>query len=162
GLNCIVYKELMKSVRVLLNQLSKADLGLERYKSEIRQIIDVLEKVKALHATSNYRTIIAGGELVQIRLHNPVSDQIFVGEYELSNSLYLLTYLGSHYYSSFKGKIVKCFPINPDGTIPQEHTLNGNSKEMLTNYNEFQALHALTATANWGDSLFRIDGSKLI
>lgn len=163
GIQCNEYKELRKYVRILLNPLSHADVGVERYKSEIKQIIEVLEKVKVLHAASNYTAIIAGGELVQVRLHNPATNQTFVGEYELSNTFYSLNYGGNHCYSSFKGKIVKCFPINADGTIPQEHILTNSSvKDMQTNYTDFQTKYTLTGLGNWMDSLYRTDGTKLI
>jgi len=162
GIDCLEYKQLRKFVKVLLNPLSHADVGVERYKSEIKQIIEVLESVKLLHQSASYSSTIAGGELLQIRLNDPVTGLVNVGEYELSTTLYLLNYAGGNYYSSFRGKIIRCFPINNDGSVTQEYPLTGIVKDMNDNYSDFHTKNNLTPLLSWMDSFYRTDGAKLL
>ena len=44
-----LYLELKKYLRILLNPLSHADVGVERYKGEIKRVIQVVEAIEKLH-----------------------------------------------------------------------------------------------------------------
>lgn len=79
-----MYLELKKYLRILLNPLSHADVGVERYKGEIKRVIQVIEAIEKLHNENTIEVIVAGGEKIQIILSN-VTGELFKGVYELSD-----------------------------------------------------------------------------
>jgi hypothetical protein len=91
GITCSEYLQLRKYLRILLNPLSHADVGVERYKVEIKQVIKIITLIEALHSNHTIEVIIAGGEELQIRQTNAKGD-LCKGIYILSDSLYKLTF----------------------------------------------------------------------
>jgi energy-coupling factor transporter ATP-binding protein EcfA2 len=157
-----LYLELKKFLRILLNPLSHADVGVERYKGEIKRVIQVVEDIEKLHSENTIEVIIAGGEEMQIRQTNENGD-LFKGIYELSDSFYKLTdAAGIISYSSFSGRIIGWEKVEANNTVTNGSIGNTPKKEMQVNHSEFLHRHTLTGSANWMDDLYKIDGTKLI
>jgi len=157
GLDCNEYKELRKYVRVLLNPLSHADVGVERYKAEIKQVVKIIEKINLLHTKFVLSTIIAGGNHIQLRQSK--NGDTYIAEYELKDSLYkIVDDQGNNYFCSFKGKMLG-YKLETEAEL---NAFNGQSKLMEDNHNEFITRNSLTASANWMDDLYKTDGTKLI
>lgn len=156
-IECPEYKELLKYVRILLNPLSHADVGVERYKEEIRQVIQILEKIKILHSEFSLETIISGGSHIQlIQIKN---GDTYIAEYELKDSLYKLNDAdGNIKFNSFKGKMIGYRMLTDAELSP----FNGQNKTMEENHSDFIANNTLTSSANWMDDLFKTDGVKLL
>jgi len=156
-IDCPEYKELRKYVRILLNPLSHADVGVERYKEEIRQVIQILDKIKILHSEFSLETIISGGSHIQLRQIK--NGSTYIAEYELKDSLYkLVNANGNIKYSSFKGKMIGYRMLTDAELSP----FNGQNKTMKENHTDFIANNTLTGSANWMDDLFKTDGVKLL
>lgn len=156
-----LYLELKKYLRILLNPLSHADVGVERYKGEIKRVIQVVEAIEKLHKENTIEVIVAGGEEIQIRQTNAAGD-LFKGIYELSDSLYKLTdQTGAIQYSAFKGRIIGWEKVDVNGVVDNGE-LNHNAKSMFVNHQSFMDTHNLTGSANWLDDLYKMDGTKLI
>jgi AAA15 family ATPase/GTPase len=156
-----VYLELRKYLRILLNPLSHADVGVERYKGEIKRVIQVVEAIEKLHKENEIEVIVAGGEEIQIRQTNAAGD-LFKGIYELSDSLYKLTdQTGAIQYSAFTGRIIGWEKVDVNGVVDNGE-LNQNAKSMFVNHQRFMDTHNLTGSANWLDDLYKMDGTKLI
>ena len=156
-----LYLELKKYLRILLNPLSHADVGVERYKGEIKRVIQVVEAIEKLHKENKIEVIVAGGEEIQIRQTNAAGD-LFKGIYELSDSLYKLTdQTGAIQYSAFTGRIIGWEKVDVNGVVDNGE-LNQNAKSMFVNHQRFMDTHNLTGSANWLDDLYKMDGTKLI
>lgn len=156
-----VYLELRKYLRILLNPLSHADVGVERYKGEIKRVIHVVEAIEKLHNENTIEVIVAGGEEIQISQTNAAGD-LFKGIYELSDSLYKLTdQTGAIQYSAFTGRIIGWEKVDVNGVVDNGE-LNQNAKSMFVNHQRFMDTHNLTGSANWLDDLYKMDGTKLI
>jgi energy-coupling factor transporter ATP-binding protein EcfA2 len=157
-----VYLELRKYLRILLNPLSHADVGVERYKGEIKRVIQVVEAIEKLHKENTIEVIVAGGEEIQIRQTNAAGD-LFKGIYELSDSLYKLTdHAGTIKYSTFSGRITACEKVENNGNIETWPLGNSQKKEMDIYHSELMQRNNLTGSANWLDDLYKMDGTKLI
>lgn len=162
GIEVQEYKQVRKYVSILLNPLSHADVGVERYKGEIKRVIQVVEAIEKLHKDNTIEVIVAGGEEIQIRKTNAAGD-LFKGIYELSDSLYKLTDLaGTVKYSIFSGRITACEKVENDGNIKTWPLGNSQKKEMDIYHSELMQRNNLTGSANWLDDLYKIEGTKLI
>lgn len=148
------YMELRKYLRILLNPLSHADVGVERYKGEIKQVIQIVESIKKLHDGSFLEVIFAGGEKIEIRQRNTSGD-LLKGIYVLSDSLYKLTDQSGVIYSKFEGQIVGCQKVEGNGNVLKYELQNKPKKEMEQYHREFMQKHDLTPSANWMDDLYR-------
>lgn len=159
---CPEYVELRKYLRILLNPLSHADVGVERYKGEIKNVINIVEATTRLHKDTTLNVIVAGGEKIEIRNTNAVGD-MYKGIYELSDSLYKLTDVaGVVRYSTFDGRIIVWEKITAEGIVTNGVFDNKPKKSMQENHTDFVNLNTLTSPVNWMDDLYRIDGTKLI
>lgn len=157
-----LYLELKKYLRILLNPLSHADVGVERYKSEIKRVIQVVEAIERLQKENTLEVIVAGGEEIHLRKSNSAGD-VLVGKYEPIDSLYKINGLsGSVRFSSFDAKIFECQKIEPNGSVATWTLSNSNKKEMERNYLDFIGRNGLTASSNWMDDLYLPDGTKLL
>ena len=117
GITSNEYNQLRKYLRILLNPLSHADVGVERYKGEINQVIHIIKNLEVLHASLTLDIIISGGEEVQIRQIASNGD-LFKGIYELNDSLYRLTdSVGAIKYSTFSGRFTGWEKVEVIGTI---------------------------------------------
>lgn len=164
GINPTAYKELRKYVSVLLNPLSHADVGVERYKQEIKEVDKILKEIDLFHLIVSYKSLISGGETLQVRLSQAGTTNLFTAEYILKSSLYCATYQGNTYFSSFKGKAVRSYILSNTGQISNVSNVNGNDKEMIQNYAEFCALPAINipAVPDWHRFLFNSQNVQLI
>lgn len=157
-----LYLELKKYLRILLNPLSHADVGVERYKGEIKRVIQVVVAIEKLHKENTIEVIVAGGENIQIRQTNAAGD-LFKGIYELTDSFYKLTdQAGSVKYSQFNGRIIACEKVETNGKVTSYPLSNTPKKEMMAQHNELMDRNNLTGSANWRDDLYKMDGTKLI
>ena len=157
-----LYLELKKYLRILLNPLSHADVGVERYKGEIKGVIQVVELIEKLHKKNTPEVIIAGGEEIQIRQTNAAGD-LFKGIYELSDSLYkLIDQVGVIRYSIFSGRIIGWEKVDALAVITNETFSNKPKKTMQENHTDFMNLNTLIGSPNWLDDLYKMDGTKLI
>lgn len=162
GIPCPEYVELRKYLRILLNPLSHADVGTERYKGEIKNVIKIVESIARLNKETELSVIVAGGEKIEIRNTN-IGGDLYKGIYELSDSLYKLTNVaGVVSYSRFDGRIIAWEKITPGGIVTNGVFANKPKKSMQENHTDFVNLNALTSPANWMDELYRMDGTKLI
>jgi energy-coupling factor transporter ATP-binding protein EcfA2 len=157
-----LYFELKKYLKILLNPLSHADVGVERYKGEIKRVIQVVEAIEKLHKENTIEVIVAGGENIQIRQTNAAGD-LFKGIYELSDSLYKLTdQAGAIKYSIFTGRIIGWEKVDALAVVTNGTLSNKPKKTMQENHTDFMTLNTLTGSANLLDDLYRMDGTKLI
>lgn len=157
-----LYLELRKYLRILLNPLSHADVGVERYKGEIKRVIQVVESIKKLHKENILDVIIAGGEEIQIRQTN-AAGELFIGIYELSDSFYKLTdQTGTVKYSTFEGRITGWEKVDALAVVTNGTFSNKPKKTTQENHTDFMRLNTLTGSANWMDDLYEMDGTKLI
>lgn len=157
-----LYLELKKYLRILLNPLSHADVGVERYKGEIKRVIQVVEAIEKLHKENTIEVIVAGGEEIQIRQTNAAGD-LFKGIYELSDSLYKLTdQAGAIKYSIFTGKIIGWEKVDAAAVVTNGTLNNKQKKTLQENHTDFMTLYTLTGSANWMDDLYKMDRTKLI
>ena len=158
-----LYFELKKYLRILLNPLSHADVGVERYKGEIKRVIQVVESIEKLHKETTLEVIVAGGEEIQIKHTNAAGD-LFKGIYELSDSFYKLTdQAGLIKYSTFEGRITACEKVeNISGNVSTWPLGNSPKKEMEIYHSELMKRNNLTGSANWMDDLYNNEGTKLI
>jgi hypothetical protein len=155
------YKELRKYLGILLNPLSHADVGVERYKEEIKQVIQIIKDINDLHDKYKLETIISGGNNIQIS-QNSANGDLYIATYELSDSLYKLTDNQNNIvYSDFMGKIISYEFHSLSGTV-KSGTLNGNTLSMKVNHQNFMDKYKLFGSANWMDDLYKLDGTKLI
>lgn len=162
GITCNEYLQFRKYLIILLNPLSHADVGVERYKEEIKQVIKIIQGIETLHSTNKLEVIIAGGEVIQIR-QTSVNGDLYIGNYELADSLYKLTNAaGNMAYSTFEGRIISWEKTETNGTITNGQFNNKTKKQMNTNHSDFVILNTLTGSANWMDDLYKTDGTKLI
>lgn len=157
-----LYLELKKYLRILLNPLSHADVGVERYKGEIKRVIQVVEAIEKLHKENTIEVIVAGGENIQIRQTNAAGD-LFKGIYELSDSLYKLTdQAGAIQYSTFTGRIIGWEKVDATSAVSNGTLGNKQKKTMQENHTDFMTKNTLTGSVNWMDDLYKMDGTKLI
>lgn len=157
-----LYLELKKFLRILLNPLSHADVGVERYKGEIKRVIQVVEAIEKLHNENTIEVIVAGGEKIQISQTNATGD-LFKGIYELSDSLYKLTDLaGTVKYSTFSGRIIGWEKVDATSAVSNGTLGNKQKKTMQENHTDFMTKNTLTGSVNWMDDLYKMDGTKLI
>ena len=157
-----LYLELKKYLRILLNPLSHADVGVERYKGEIKRVIQVVEAIEKLHKENTIEVIVAGGENIQIRQTNAAGD-LFKGIYELSDSLYKLTdQAGTIKYSTFTGRITSWEKVDATAVVTNGTFNNKPKKTMQENHTDFMNQNTLTGSGNWLDDLYKMDGTKLI
>jgi len=157
-----LYLELKKYLRILLNPLSHADVGVERYKGEIKRVIQIVEAIEKLHNENTIEVIVAGGEEIQIRQTNAAGD-LFKGIYELSDSFYKLTDQASIIrYSTFSGKITGWEKVDSATVVTNETFSNKPKKTMQENHTDFMKRNTLTGSTNWMDDLHKMDGTKLI
>lgn len=157
-----VYLELRKYLRILLNPLSHADVGVERYKGEIKRVIQVIESIEKLHQENKLEIVIAGGEEIQIRQTN-AAGEIFKGIYELADSLYKITDQGGAIrYSSFSGRIASWEKTDIVGVVTNGALSNKPKKTMQENHTDFMTLNSLPGSANWMDDMYKMNGAKLI
>ncbi len=157
-----LYLELKKYLRILLNPLSHADVGVERYKGEIKRVIQVVEAIEKLHKENTIEVIVAGGEEIQIRQTNATGD-LFKGIYELSDSLYKLTdHAGTVKYSKFSGRIIGWEKVDAAMIVTNGTFSNKPKKTLQENHKDFMAKNTLIGSANWMDDLYKMDGTKLI
>lgn len=157
-----LYLELKKFLRILLNPLSHADVGVERYKGEIKRVIHVVEAIEKLHNENTIEVIVAGGEEIHIKQTNAAGD-LFKGIYELTDSLYKLTDLaGTVKYSTFSGRIIGWEKVDATSAVSNGTIGNKQKKTMQENHSTFMNLYTLTGSANWFDDLYKMDGTKLI
>jgi len=162
GIQCPEYVELRKYLRILLNPLSHADVGVERYKGEIKNVINIVQATARLHKETQLNVIVAGGEKIEIRNTN-IGGDLYKGIYELSDSLYKLTDVaGVISYSRFDGRIVAWEKITAGGIVTNGLFANKPKKNMQENHTDFVNLNTLTSPPNWMDELYRMDGTKLI
>ncbi len=164
GIDVLEYKELRKFVGILLNPLSHADVGVERYKEEIKQVDTLLKAIDKLHSNSSYKSLVSGGELIQIRIYNQPTIQTFVAEYLLTSSFYHIVKGSVPEFSSFSGELKRVFAIKDDGSITDDHLLNGNNKNMHENYTEFCSKPGikLPIVQDWHKFLYKVDGTQVI
>ncbi|GMQ31604.1 AAA family ATPase [Algoriphagus confluentis] len=157
-----LYLELKKYLRILLNPLSHADVGVERYKSEIKRVIQVIEAIERLQKENILEVIVAGGEEIHLKKSNSAGD-VLVGKYVLIDSLYKLIYpSGAIFLSTFEAKIFECEKTESNGNVTTWPLSSSQKKEMQKNYSDFIGRHSLTASSNWMDDLYLPDGTKLI
>lgn len=157
-----VYLELRKYLRILLNPLSHADVGVERYKGEIKRVIKIVESIHQLQQENLIETIVSGGEEIEIRQTN-AAGELYKGVYELSESLYkIIDPNGSIHYSTFIGRIISWEKTDSAGAVTNGTLNNKPKKIMKENHTDFMTLNSLTGSANWMDDLYQIDGTKLI
>jgi len=162
GMTCIEYLKLRKYLRILLNPLSHADVGVERYKGEINQVIQIIKQIESLHVQNKLVVIVAGGEEIQIRQFAANGD-LYIASYELNDSLYRLTNpAGNILYSVFKGSIIRWEKQETNGTITNFKLNNNQKRKMSDNYADFINRYKLVTSANWMDDLYKTDGTKLI
>lgn len=162
GISSQEYFQLRKYLRILLNPLSHADVGVERYKGEIKQVIQIINQVELLHSNNNLKVIIAGGEEIQIR-QSAANGDLLISTYELNDSLYKLTDpAGTFRYSDFVGRISGWEKVDVNGIITKGTFNNKQKKSMQANHTDFMQHNTLVGSANWMDDLFKIDGTKLI
>ncbi|WP_205503830.1 AAA family ATPase [Rufibacter psychrotolerans] len=160
GINCAEYKELKKYVRILLNPLSHADVGVERYKEEIKQVIRILKQIVLIHSSIEYKVVIAGGEVIQIRITDAKGDS-YSANYELNDSLYKLINFPFTPYSSFSGKIVSWEKVEVNGNTTNGKFSNKLKKTMEENHADFLQLNGVHGSTNWMDDLYFVNGNKL-
>lgn len=161
-ITCPEYSQLRKYLRILLNPLSHADVGVERYKGEIKQVIQIIKKIEELHSTNLIEVIVAGGEEIKIR-QVAANGDFYTGVYELSDSLYKLTdQVGTVRYSDFIGRITGWENVESGGNVTNVSFSNKPKKTMKANHTDFMALNTLTGSANWMNDLYKTDGTKLI
>lgn len=162
GITSSEYLQLRKYLRILLNPLSHADVGVERYKGEIKQVIQIINQVELLHSNNNLKVIIAGGEEIQIR-QSAANGDLLIGIYELNDSLYKLTdQAGTIRYSDFVGRISGWEKVDVSGIITKGTFNNKQKKSMQANHTDFMQHNTLVGSANWMDDLFKMDGTKLL
>jgi hypothetical protein len=164
GINAVHYKELRKYVAILLNPLSHADVGVERYKQEIKEVDAVVREIVTFHTQASYKSIASGGEIIQLRIPQPGTTDLFVAEYVLKTSLYHSIFNGAAYFSTFKGKAIRSFELSGTGVVSNEHKVNGNDKEMHINYTEFCALPPINVATvgDWHKFLFNANNIQVI
>ncbi|NGP75145.1 AAA family ATPase [Balneolaceae bacterium YR4-1] len=114
-----LYKELRKYVSILLNPLSHAEVGVNRYKVEIQSIFDLIEDIEAFHDSIEYKPLAAGGETLQMRIPKPSTNQIYTYVFDLKESLYEVNVDGEISLSQCTVSSKECFPIE-DGSIIEE------------------------------------------
>ncbi|OAV63849.1 hypothetical protein Barb6XT_03022 [Bacteroidales bacterium Barb6XT] len=135
-----------------MNPLSHADVGVERYKEEIKQVIQIIKDINDLHDNYQYEVIVAGGEEVQFNKIN-VAGNTYIANYEIIDSFYKLTdNQNDIIYSEFEGKFVS-YEFQPLLGNTQTGTYNGKKKSMKENYDDFIDKNGLTSSANWMDDL---------
>jgi AAA15 family ATPase/GTPase len=157
-----LYLDLRKYLRILLNPLSHADVGVERYKGEIKRVIQVVESIEKLHKEYILEVIVAGGEEIQIRQTNTAGD-LFKGIYTLTDSLYKLTeQSGVAKYSKFEGRITSCEKVAANGNEQKWPLKNTPRKELEDQHEELMKRNNLAGSPNWMDDLYRMDETKLI
>lgn len=157
-----VYLELRKYLRILLNPLSHADVGVERYKGEIKRVIQIVEAIEKLHKENTIKRIVAGGEEIQIRIAD-ANGSIFIGIYELTDSLYKhIKTNGNIRYSKFSGRIIGWEKVDALAVVTNGTLSNKPKKTMQENHTDFMNLYTLTGSANWLDDLYKMNGDKLI
>ncbi|KAA6339984.1 DNA replication and repair protein RecF [termite gut metagenome] len=159
---CQEYKEMRKYLGILLNPLSHADVGVERYKEEIKRVIQIIQSIKNLHNNYKLEIIVSGGEEIQIR-KTDLNGNKYTANYELVDSFYKLTDNSSNtMYSEFSAKYVS-YSFTPTIGTPQIGTYNGKQKRMEDNYKDFIGKNKqLIGSANWMGDLYKKDGTKLI
>jgi energy-coupling factor transporter ATP-binding protein EcfA2 len=156
-----LYLELRKYLRILLNPLSHADVGVERYKGEIKRVIQVVEAIEKLHKENTIEVIVSGGEEIQIRQTNAAGD-LFKGFYELSDSLYKLTdQAGTIKYSTFTGRIIGWEKVDVLAVVNNGTFSNKPKKTMQENHTDFMNLNFLRGSANWMDDLYSTGGIRI-
>jgi hypothetical protein len=158
------YKELRKYVGVLLNPLSHADVGVDRYKEEIRLVEKILRSIDTLHSTAQWKSLVNGGEKVRLKIPKPTTTDTFVIEYDLKSSLYYLTTPSATRLSSFKGKVTRCYLLANNSTISEDTPLNGNDTDMHKNYLDFcrhDKINVRTVT-DWHKFLYNSNNVQLI
>ena len=162
GIESLDYKHLKKFVSILLNPLSHADVGVERYKAEIKEVMNIIEKIEDLHTNFSYEAVIAGGDLIHISQTNS-SGEIFKCIYELSDTLFKMTKPdGSISFSTFSGRIVGWEKTDSHGVVTNGTLSNKSKKSMIENHADFLTHHSLTGSVNWMDDLYLHDGTKLL
>lgn len=161
GIDNQKYKKLRKYVSILLNPLSHADVGVERYKKEIQDVINLLTESENLHKTNSWKVILSGGEFIEIRLVDS-SRNLNCFTYELNTSFYeIMTDSGKH-LSTFNSRLIHYKLIDINNNIINEGDFDGKSNEMKKNYDICLIKNCLIGSANWKDDLYKIDGTKLL
>jgi hypothetical protein len=161
GIDNQKYKKLRKYVSILLNPLSHADVGVERYKKEIQDVITLLTEIENLHKTNIWKVILSGGDFLEIRLVDS-SSNLNCFTYELNTSFYeLMNDTGKH-LSTFKSRMIHYKLYDKSNIILKEGDFDGKSNEMEKNYDDCLVKNCLTGSANWRDDLFKSDGIKLL
>lgn len=164
GLSPTEYKDLKKYVAILLNPLSHADVGVERYKQEIKEVDKILNAIVSLHMQAAFKSLVSGGETVQLKIPRPATTDFVVAEYVLKSSLYHMAFKGKLYFSAFKGRVSRCFELSAAGVVSNENALNGNEIDMLSNYTEFCGKPTINIPidVDWHKFLFNSDRVKII
>jgi hypothetical protein len=161
GIDNHKYKKLRKYVSILLNPLSHADVGVERYKKEIQDVIVLLTEIENLHKINSWKVILSGGEFLEIRLVDS-SSNLNCFTYELNTSFYeIMTDSGKH-LSNFNSRLIHYKLSDINNNVIKEGDFDGKSNEMKKNYDECLMKNSLTGTANWRDNLYKIDETKLL
>ncbi len=155
------YKELKKFLKILLNPLSHADVGVERYKSEINQVISILKQIENVHRNNKWIPLVTGGEEIELVILNPTNNLIYVGVYILKDTYYKINNLGNTLYSSFMSKIVKSYVVNSQSIIGNVYNLTRTNFDMYFNYQLFCNKNGLQMIPNWKHLLHKMDGSLI-
>ena len=161
GIDNQKYKKLRKYVSILLNPLSHADVGVERYKKEIQDVITLLTEIDNLHKTNIWKVILSGGEFLEIRLIDS-SSNLNCFKYELNTSFYELMTDSGRYLSTFNSRMIHYKLSDINNNILNEGDFDGKSNEMKKNYDDCLVKNSLTGSVNWKDDLYRINGTKLL
>ena len=161
GIDNQKYKKLRKYVSILLNPLSHADVGVERYKKEIQDVITLLTEIDNLHKTNIWKVILSGGEFLEIRLIDS-SSNLNCFKYELNTSFYELMTDSDRYLSTFNSRMINYKLSDINNNILNEGDFDGKSNEMKKNYDDCLVKNSLTGSVNWKDDLYRINGTKLL
>jgi len=160
-----LYKELRKFVGILLNPLSHADVGVDRYKEEINRVFRILEEIENFHNSTIFTPVISGGEEFELRALKPSTNQVYVYSFELQESLYSININGVQTLSTCLVDSKYCYPIEPDGTVDFSQKTRFErftNKELKDAYIDICAHEAeFTVQANLRPLLFRKDGTNL-
>lgn len=138
-----LYKELRKYVGILLNPLSHADVGVERYKEEIKRVFKILDEISTFHRSTIFTTVLPGGEEFELRILKPSTNQIYVYSFETQESLYSTDIGGVQRLSSCLVDSKYCYPIETDGTV------DITKKSRFERYSNKELYYAYTDICNY-------------
>ncbi len=162
NLDTVLFLELRKYVRVLLNPLSHADVGVNRYKEEINEMFRLFENLEAFMKSTKWDVAVAGTSDISLVMHDILNGNTFIGTYELKDSIYRIEVAGVPQLSTFRSKLKTIILVDSMGSTISKHDFVRNVKKMFDNYKEFCNSNHLPQIADWQRLLLKADGSPVL